>query len=152
MTPPAGFINYLGVTSLSAYATSGNDIYAIGQNIEGFNIADLGWGTANAKTVTLSFWVRSSLTGTFGGAINANIMNSSIIAPSILILRLWDCSRVKRGRECFSNHLIILINLGNADFCRLRGIVLLSHLFGSHNVFLPAMSSIQTSIAIISKM
>ena len=34
-----------------------------------FNAADLAWGTANAKTVTLSFWVRSSLTGTFGGAI-----------------------------------------------------------------------------------
>jgi hypothetical protein len=39
------------------------------QHIEGFNIADLGWGTANAKTVTLSFWVRSSLTGTFAGGL-----------------------------------------------------------------------------------
>jgi hypothetical protein len=35
---------------------------------EGFNIADLAWGTANAKTVTLSFWVNCSLTGTFGGS------------------------------------------------------------------------------------
>jgi hypothetical protein len=42
------------------------------QIIEGFNVADLGWGTANAKTVTLSFWVRSSLTGTFGGALINN--------------------------------------------------------------------------------
>ena len=38
--------------------------------VEGFNTSDLNWGTANAQTVTLSFWVRSSLTGTFGGAIN----------------------------------------------------------------------------------
>jgi hypothetical protein len=37
--------------------------------IEGYNIADLGWGTANAKTITISFWVRSSLTGQFGGAV-----------------------------------------------------------------------------------
>lgn len=39
------------------------------QWIEGYNIADLNFGTANAKTVTLSFWVRSSLTGSFGGAL-----------------------------------------------------------------------------------
>jgi hypothetical protein len=39
------------------------------QRIEGTNVADLAWGTANAKTVTLSFWVRSSLTGTFGGSL-----------------------------------------------------------------------------------
>jgi hypothetical protein len=30
----------------------------------------LAWGTANAQTVTLSFWVRSSLTGTFSGALS----------------------------------------------------------------------------------
>jgi hypothetical protein len=39
------------------------------QIIEGYNIADLAWGTADAKSVTLSFWVRSSVTGTFGGAL-----------------------------------------------------------------------------------
>jgi len=71
VTPPAGFTNYLGVTSLSAYSIATNDVYAVGQAIEGFNVADFGWGTANAKTVTLSFWVRSSLTGTFGGVIRS---------------------------------------------------------------------------------
>jgi hypothetical protein len=68
VTPPAGFTNYLGVTSLSAYTVGASENFLISQVIEGFNTADLGWGTANAKTVTLSFWVRSSLTGTFGGA------------------------------------------------------------------------------------
>ena len=33
------------------------------------NVGDLLYGTANARTTTLSFWVRSSLTGTFGGSI-----------------------------------------------------------------------------------
>jgi hypothetical protein len=69
VTTPTGFTNYLGVQSQSAYAISSGDFYAISQLIEGFNIADLAWGTANAKTVTLSFQVYSSLTGTFGGAI-----------------------------------------------------------------------------------
>lgn len=67
VTPPTGFKNYLGVTSLSAY-TIGAEVFGVTQVIEGYNIADLGWGTAGASTVTLSFWVRSSLTGTFGGA------------------------------------------------------------------------------------
>lgn len=69
VTPPAGFSNYLGCTSSSAYSITSGDYFGIYQRIEGFNTADLGWGTANAKTITMSFWVRSSLTGTFGGAL-----------------------------------------------------------------------------------
>jgi hypothetical protein len=69
VTPPSGFRNYLGITSSSAYAVVASDLFGLFHNIEGFNVADLNWGTANAQTVTLSFWVRSSLTGTFGGAI-----------------------------------------------------------------------------------
>jgi hypothetical protein len=68
-TAPAGFNNSLLVTSSSAYTASGTDLFLVCQYIEGYNVADLGWGTADAKTVTLSFWVRSSLTGTFGGAL-----------------------------------------------------------------------------------
>ena len=69
-TVPAGFTNSILATVTTADASIGStQRYQIGQRIEGFNIADLGWGTANAKTVTLSFWVRSSLTGTFGGAL-----------------------------------------------------------------------------------
>jgi hypothetical protein len=69
VTPPVGFTNYLGVTSLSAYTVGAGEVFNMQQKIEGFNVADLGWGSANAKTVTLSFWVRSSLTGTFGGSL-----------------------------------------------------------------------------------
>ena len=72
VTPPTGFINYLGVTSLSAYSVVSGDLFYVQQRIEGFNLSDLGWGTASAATVTLSFQVRSSLTGTFGGAIYNN--------------------------------------------------------------------------------
>ena len=69
VTLPVGFINYLGCTSLSAYSVNTGDTFNIRQSVEGLNIADLGWGTANAKTVTLSFQVYSSLTGTFGGSL-----------------------------------------------------------------------------------
>jgi hypothetical protein len=77
VTPPVGFNDYLGVTSTSAYSVGSGDFFTVGQRIEGFNVADLNWGTANAKTVTLSFWVRSSLTGTFGGAITNSAINRS---------------------------------------------------------------------------
>jgi hypothetical protein len=68
-TAPSGFTNSLKVTSLSAYSVLTGDTFYIAQRIEGNNISDLAWGTASAQTVTLSFWVRSSLTGTFGAAI-----------------------------------------------------------------------------------
>jgi len=68
-TAPTGFINSLLATSSSAYTVGSGELFIIGQSVEGFNISDLGWGTANAKTVTLSFQVYSSLTGTFGGSV-----------------------------------------------------------------------------------
>jgi hypothetical protein len=70
VSPPVGFKDYIGMTSLSAYSVISSDYATLRQSIEGYNIADLDWGTANAKSITLSFWVRSSLTGTFGGSIN----------------------------------------------------------------------------------
>jgi len=66
----AGFTNYLAATSLSAYTVGASEQFGIAQVIEGFNIADLAWGTASAKTITLTFWAYSSLTGTFGGSLN----------------------------------------------------------------------------------
>jgi hypothetical protein len=69
-TVPAGFTKSLLVTVTSADTSLGASQYAfLAQPIEGYNTADLGWGTANAQTITISFWVRSSLTGTFGGAV-----------------------------------------------------------------------------------
>jgi len=90
VTPPVGFTNYLGVTSLSAYSVGASDYFAIQQNIEGFNVADLGWGTANAKTVTLSFQVYSSLTGTFGGTLYSNASTQNYqFSYSIPVANTW---------------------------------------------------------------
>jgi hypothetical protein len=76
-TLPAGFNNYLGFQSQSAYSIVAGSYYQLLQPIEGFNTSDLQWGTANAKTVTLSFVVQSSLTGTFGGALVNAAQNRS---------------------------------------------------------------------------
>jgi len=90
ITAPVGFTNYLGVTSLSAYSVVASDYFSIIHKIEGFNTADLNWGTANAATVTLSFRVYSSLTGTFGGAFtNATTNRSYPFTYSIPVANTW---------------------------------------------------------------
>jgi hypothetical protein len=91
VTPPAGFTNYLGVTSSSAYSITSTDFFLLQQVIEAYNIADLGFGTANAKTITISFWARSSLTGTFGAVLsngNASSRNYAF-TYSIPVANTW---------------------------------------------------------------
>jgi hypothetical protein len=76
-TAPSGFSNSLLLTSNSAYSVLSSDFMNLEARLEGFNTADLGFGTANASTITISFWVRSSLTGTFGGALTNSARNRS---------------------------------------------------------------------------
>jgi hypothetical protein len=91
VTPPAGFSNYLGYTSSSAYSISTSDYFVCQQSIEGFNIANLAWGTASAAPVTLSFWVRSSLTGTFGGSLrNSDASRSYPFTYTISAANTWE--------------------------------------------------------------
>lgn len=90
-TAPIGFSNSLLITSSSAYSVGTNDAFTVSQKIEGFNFADFMWGTANAVTVTLSFWVRSSLTGTFGGAItNSGDTRSYPFSYAISVANTWE--------------------------------------------------------------
>jgi hypothetical protein len=95
VTPPAGFRNYLGVTSLSAYTPGSAEQYTLVQNIEGLNVADFGWGTASAATVTLSFWVRSSLTGTFGGVLGNSAANRTYpFTYTISAANTWELKTI----------------------------------------------------------
>jgi hypothetical protein len=73
----AGFTNYMAWTVANAYTPTSLEYFIFNQRIEGYNIADLAWGTANAKTVTLSFLVYSSLTGTHSGAITNSAVDRS---------------------------------------------------------------------------
>ncbi len=88
---PAGFINSQLVTSLSAYTIGASEHFGIVQPVEGFNVADLGWGTANAQAITVSFKVRSSLTGTFGGSILNNAANRCFVfSYTINAANTWE--------------------------------------------------------------
>ena len=120
VTPPVGFTNYLGVTSLSAYSVAAGDFFFLSQVIEGYNVADLGWGTANAKTITISFQAYSSLTGTFGGCLLNSANNRSYpFTYSIPVANTWTTVSVTvagdtSGTWVTNNGagLYVLFNLG----------------------------------------
>jgi len=91
VTPPAGFTKYLGITSSAATSLAAGDYYRIYQSIEGLNLFDIAYGTASAVTMTLSFWVRSSLTGTFGGSIyNSSGNRSYPFSYTISSANTWE--------------------------------------------------------------
>jgi hypothetical protein len=77
---PSGFNRSLRVTTTSTDTSlTGSEYMAVNQFIEGFNVADLGFGTSSAQTVTISFWVKSSLTGTFAAAIDNEAGNRAYV-------------------------------------------------------------------------
>jgi hypothetical protein len=91
-TAPAGFTNSLVVTTTTADGTlAASQQMVLQHHIEGFNVADLGFGTASAKSVTISFWVRSSLTGTFGGSLKNSAANRSYpFTYTISVADTWE--------------------------------------------------------------
>ena len=77
---PAGFVNSFKATVSTADASLSSTQYArFGQMIEGLNLSDFAWGTASATSITLSFWVKSSLTGTFGGYVTNSAENRAYV-------------------------------------------------------------------------
>lgn len=88
---PAKHTNSLLVTSLAATTVSASNQYFIGTRLEGYNIAHLKFGTADAQSITLSFWVRSSLTGTFGAGVFNNAANRCYpISYTISNANTWE--------------------------------------------------------------
>ena len=66
---PTGFNKSLKCTTTVADASlSASQYVVLVHKIEGNNVIDLSLGTASAQNLTLSFWVKSSLTGTFAGS------------------------------------------------------------------------------------
>jgi hypothetical protein len=91
-TAPAGFINSMLFTVTTADSSiTASENCNVRHWIEGLNVADLGWGTANAKTVTLSFWVRSSVIGTHSGALlNSAANRNYVFSYTISVADTWE--------------------------------------------------------------
>jgi hypothetical protein len=90
-TAPAGFSNSIFVTSLAATTLGANDTFGFYQPIEGYNIVDLGFGTAGASTISISFWVRSSITGTYSVSVTNGAVNRSCpVSYTINSANTWE--------------------------------------------------------------
>ena len=88
---PTGFTNSVKLTTTTAGTPASGDFSYFGQYIEGFNVADLGFGSASASTITVSFWFKSSLTGLFGGSIrNASNNRSYPFSFTINAANTWE--------------------------------------------------------------
>jgi hypothetical protein len=95
-TAPTGFTKSIYALASTADASvAAADFYGMQQFIEGFNAADLGFGTASASAVTISFWVQSSITGTYCAAITNTANNRSYVAQySISVANTWEYKSV----------------------------------------------------------
>lgn len=78
-TAPAGFINSVLITVGTGASPTSGQVSIFNQQIEGFNVADLGWGAAGAQPVTISFKVRSSVTGTFTVSVSNSGLDRSYV-------------------------------------------------------------------------
>lgn len=126
-TAPSGFINSLLVTSSSAYTVGAAETFLLQQKIEGLNVSDLAWGSASAKTVTLSFWVRSSLTGTFGGSLTNSANDRSYpFSYSINSANTWEYKTITiagdtSGTWLTTNGIGIIVNINLGTGATLSG-------------------------------
>jgi len=92
---PTGFKYSLKATVNSSEVLNSGNSVTFRQRIEGYNIAHLNWGTANAKTIAVSFWVKSSLTGTFNVSISNSAFNRAYIAEyTISSANTWEYKTV----------------------------------------------------------
>ena len=89
---PAGFVNSLKVTVTTADASiAAAQFTRIAQPVEGYNIANLNWGTSDAQSVTLSFWVKSSVTGNFYGGVRNSAGNRAyVFTYSVSSASTWE--------------------------------------------------------------
>lgn len=83
----SGFTSSLRITATTG-ATSGGSLPLFGQRIELANCANLAYGSVSAKTVTISFWVKATVVGTYAVKLKAN---STYLAPyTILASNVWE--------------------------------------------------------------
>ena len=91
-TAPAGFTNSIVATSgNSATAYTSNNYTFMYQYIEGYNIADLAYGSASAKQVSVSFWCRASQTGTYNAVLeNSNATRNYVTTFTVNTANTWE--------------------------------------------------------------
>ena len=90
-TAPAGFSTSMVITASTGASPSAAQLNFVKQDIEGFNVADLKWGTADAKDITISFWIRSSVTGVYAISVANNSLGRSYVTEvTVSSANTWE--------------------------------------------------------------
>jgi hypothetical protein len=95
-TTPPGFVNGLKYLFGGTAAAPGTNMVAgIVQKVEGLNCGDMKFGTADAKAILLSFWCKSSVTGTFGISFYNSAINRGFPTTyTISVANTWEYKTV----------------------------------------------------------
>jgi hypothetical protein len=86
---PTGFKYSMKLTSVSAFTPAASDYFGVMQLIEGYNVADLDYGLSTAKSTSISFWAKSSITGTFSGSIFSPANKGNPFSYTISAANTW---------------------------------------------------------------
>ncbi len=76
---PEGFKHALKCTVVNTHNPTGGNYFYLRQAIEGNNIIDLDMGKSTAKKISVSFFVKSSVTGIYSVAIRNNAYDCSAV-------------------------------------------------------------------------
>ena len=77
----ASFLNAINIGAVTAMSSVGaSDFALVGQPIEGFRVARLGWGTAAAQPITVAFWINAAVTGHASLTLRNAVSNRSYVA------------------------------------------------------------------------
>lgn len=89
---PDDYSQYSSLLTVTGTETpTGTNNVTFNQKIEGYNIRRLGFGTSSARSITISFWVKSLLTGTFCGSIaNSTFDRVYIYEYTINSANTWE--------------------------------------------------------------
>jgi hypothetical protein len=93
---PVGFLNSFKLTNTTASSSVTADAYNMfWQSVEGLNWSDLEWGTSDAKSVTISFWVKASIAGNYSLAVRSSTNDRSYVTPyAISSADTWEYKTV----------------------------------------------------------
>ena len=86
---PTGFKYSMKLTSVSAFTPASSDYFGVMQLIEGYNVADLDYGLSTAKATSVSFWAKSSITGTFSGSLFNSASKGNPFSYTISAANTW---------------------------------------------------------------
>ena len=93
---PDGFDYSLNFTKTTGGTVAVGDYNYFVQYIEGNNCSHFAWGTPNAKTLSLSFWVRSGQVGTFGGSLRNSAANYAYcFSYTVNAINTWEYKTIQ---------------------------------------------------------